>query len=71
MNWKNSMKLKTLKEIKSLSKEELGQEAKSLREGLARARFQRSSGQLADRALIWRGRKALSRVLYVLGQMGG
>lgn len=71
MNWMNFMKVKTLKEIKGLSKEELGQEAKSLREGLAKARFQRASGQLADRALIWRGRKALSRVLGILGQMSG
>lgn len=50
-------------EVKKMSQDELGQGIKDLREALAKARFQRGSGQLADRALVWRLRKSLARML--------
>lgn len=60
------MNIKKWKEIQVLATSELTSEGSELRGLIAKAKFQRASGQLADRALVWRARKALARTLTAL-----
>ena len=56
------MSKKALKTLKGLSSSDLGSKATELEQKIFKARFQKTTGQLADVASIWRLRKELARV---------
>lgn len=62
---------KTLKELKNKSSTELSSKAKDLEVKLFKARFQKTTGQLADVSSIWRLRKELAQVKTLLTQQKG
>jgi ribosomal protein L29 len=53
---------KRFKELKNLSKDELTTQSRELEANLFQARMKRATGQLEDKASIWRLRKDLARV---------
>jgi large subunit ribosomal protein L29 len=59
---------KQFKELKSLTKEELGSKLKENERELFDVRMKKATGQLTDTASIWRLRKSLARVKMLLGQ---
>jgi large subunit ribosomal protein L29 len=56
------MSNKRIKELRDLSPSELGSKAREIEEGLFRARLNKATGQLSDKAMVWRMRKDLARV---------
>ena len=62
------MSNKSIREMKNLSKDELSAKAREIEASLFQSRMQRTTGQLADTASIWRHRKALARVKTLQGQ---
>ncbi len=62
------MSTKQFKELKSLTKEELGSKLKENERELFDVRMKKATGQLTDTASIWRLRKSLARVKMLLGQ---
>ncbi len=56
------MAIKSFKELKNLSKDELAGKVREFEESLFQARMKRATGQLQDTASIWRMRKDLARV---------
>ena len=60
------MPSESARELRSLSKDELLEKEKTLREELFNLRFQLASGELGDHARIGRAKKELARVCTVL-----
>lgn len=56
------MSKKNLKTLKTLAVGDLIAKAKELEQTIFKARFQKTTGQLADVSSIWRLRKELARV---------
>ena len=56
------MSKKNLKTLKTLSADDLGSKAKELEQNIFKARFQKTTGQLANVSSIWKLRKELARV---------
>ena len=53
---------KVMKQLKSLTKDELATKERNLRKDLFDARIKKTTGQLEDTASLWRVRKELARV---------
>lgn len=56
------MSTKRFKELKNLSKDELGTKARELEAELFQAKMKKATGQLEDVSTIWRLRKTLAQV---------
>ena len=62
------MAIKSFKQLKNLSKDELTSKTRELESGLFQARIKLATGQLEDTASIWRMRKDLARVKTLASQ---
>ncbi|MGK5087104.1 50S ribosomal protein L29 [Bdellovibrionota bacterium FG-2] len=61
------MSNKRIKELRSLSKDELNTKVREAEAHLFEIRMKKATGQLADTASIWRSRKDLARIKMLLG----
>lgn len=57
------MAIKSFKDLKGLSKDELNSKSRELREKLFGLKMEKATGQLQNTALVWKTRKELARVL--------
>ena len=56
------MPTKRFKELKNLTKDELGTKLRELEKQLFEERMKKAAGTLADSAMLWRVRKDIARV---------
>jgi ribosomal protein L29 len=63
------MSNKSIKSLKDLSKEELEKRARDAQSEIFKNRIKNKTGQLENKALIWKARKELARMKMLLGQM--
>ena len=54
------------KEIRELTKEELGEKERELSQAFFNLRFQKATGQLGNTAMLWKTKRDLARVKTVL-----
>ena len=65
------MAKKRFKELKNLSGSELENKAREVEQELFQARMKKTTGQLADTAILWRLRKDLASIKTLQGQQRG
>lgn len=63
------MSNKKIKELKTLSKDELNAKVHQLEANLFDLKIKRETSQLEEQSVIWKARKELARVKMLLGKM--